>query len=261
MAHPTSIVFTSLFMLTAGNQLAETGLQLTDFDSAVGPSTYANYVYAELRAACPSGIEKCECSNAPGKFTTGPFNPEENFLALLTYIGCSPGYCFCKDNPEQEVDVRPDIYKNTLDLCPRNEINRCLCEDSKTTKSAPFDLFTILSCRPTKCKCNGEETAKINTGFGCRKGGWLDCPKPSKLFCNDGTLLDNSYIMKWRTKTADERRRLGDNFEGCICSDGMMPRCGGTGLAGKPQQCPNGDDVDWTLGGAQEFNGCKDPVA
>ena len=121
MAHPTSIVFTSLFMLTglkiklsleinivqgqavkdcncryyyvllAGNQLAETGLQLTDFDSAVGPSTYANYVYAELRAACPSGIEKCECSNAPGKFTTGPFNPEENFLALLTYIGCSPG--------------------------------------------------------------------------------------------------------------------------------------------------------------------------
>ena len=66
--------------------------------------------------------------------------------------------------------------------------------------------------------------AKINTGFGCRKGGWLDCPKPSKLFCNDGTLLDNSYIMKWRTKTADERRRLGDNFNGCICSDGIMPR-------------------------------------
>ena len=70
----------------------ETGLQLTDFDSAVGPSTYVNYVYAELRAACPSGIEKCECLNAPGTFTSGPFDPEENFLtALLTYMGCSPG--------------------------------------------------------------------------------------------------------------------------------------------------------------------------
>ena len=48
------------------------------------------------------------------------------------------------------MDVRSDIFKNTLDLCPRNELNRCLCEDSKTTERAPFDLLTILSCRPKK---------------------------------------------------------------------------------------------------------------
>ena len=70
----------------------EIGTQLTDFDSAVGPSTYVNYVYAELRAACPSGIEKCECLNSPGTFTNGPFDPDEDWLnALLTYMGCSPG--------------------------------------------------------------------------------------------------------------------------------------------------------------------------
>ena len=70
----------------------ETGLQLTDFDSAVGPSTYVNYVYAELRAACPAGIEKCECLNSPGTFTNGPFDPDVDPLnALLTYMGCSPG--------------------------------------------------------------------------------------------------------------------------------------------------------------------------
>ena len=40
-----------------------------------------------------------------------------NFLSTL-------GYCFCKDNPDREVDVRPDYFKNVLDLCPRNEINR-----------------------------------------------------------------------------------------------------------------------------------------
>ena len=70
----------------------ETGRQLADFDSAISPITYANYVYADLRAACPSGIQKCECSNAPGTYTSGPFDPDENFLtALLTYMGCSPG--------------------------------------------------------------------------------------------------------------------------------------------------------------------------
>ena len=90
--------------------------------------------------------------------------------------------------------------------------------------------------------------------------------------------------MKWRTQTAAERWRLGDNFNTCICSDGMVPRfvsscclnfaherweanvfrCGGKGVPEKPIQCPNGDEVDWALSVSQEFNGCQtdpDPVA
>ena len=36
----------------------------TDFD----PSVFMDAVYADLEAACPAGIEKCECMNAPGTF-------------------------------------------------------------------------------------------------------------------------------------------------------------------------------------------------
>ena len=36
--------------------------------------------------------------------------------------------------------------------------------------------------------------------------------------------LEDDYVMKWRTQTAAERWRLGDNFNTCICSDGMVPR-------------------------------------
>ena len=51
-----------------------------------------------------------------------------------------------------------------------------------------------------------------------------DCPSPSKLICKEGTQLEHRNIMKWRTRTADERRRLGDEYNGCICPDGIMPR-------------------------------------
>ena len=34
------------------------------------------------------------------------------------------GYCFCKDNPEKEVDARPQVFRIVQDLCPRGEINR-----------------------------------------------------------------------------------------------------------------------------------------
>ena len=52
----------------------------------------------------------------------------------------------------------------------------------------------------------------------------FDCPAPSKILCKDGTQLDNTKIMKWRTRTAVERRRLGDGYKDCICPDGIMPR-------------------------------------
>ena len=65
---------------------------------------------------------------------------------------------------------------------------------------------------------------QVNQGFGCKKGGMFDCPAPSKILCKDGTQLDSSSTLKWRAGTANERRRLGDEYKGCACPDGVMPR-------------------------------------
>ena len=60
-----------------------------------------------------------------------------------------PGYCFCKGAPDVEVDIRQQVQKVMFDLCPRGEMNRCLCEDnSKIT--FPFNLMELLPCRPKK---------------------------------------------------------------------------------------------------------------
>ena len=56
------------------------------------PSIFMDSLYAELTAACPNGIHKCECLNAPGTFSEGPFDPKEEVIgSLLTYAGCGPG--------------------------------------------------------------------------------------------------------------------------------------------------------------------------
>ena len=96
--------------------------------------------------------------NAPGTFSKGPFNPEENLLgAIITHLGCNPSYCYCKDDPEKEIDLRPQVFSSFLDLCPRNELNRCLCSDGKTKMNAPFDIVTTMLCQPKRCKCNGSD--------------------------------------------------------------------------------------------------------
>ena len=65
---------------------------LGDLDLDLDPMLAMNGVYLELKASCPSGIERCECINAPGSFTDGPFNPKENLLSvMLTIVGCLPG--------------------------------------------------------------------------------------------------------------------------------------------------------------------------
>jgi hypothetical protein len=53
------------------------------------------------------------------------------------------GYCFCKDNPTKEVEAMPQVIKMIQDVCPKGEINRCLCEDNSKA-DYPFDLFTWL---------------------------------------------------------------------------------------------------------------------
>merc|ERR1712027_108817 len=56
----------------------------------VDPVLYTKTIYASLSAKCPAGIIKCECLNAVGTFTEGPFDPDEDPLqALITYVGCA----------------------------------------------------------------------------------------------------------------------------------------------------------------------------
>ena len=39
----------------------------------------------------------------------------------------------------------------------------------------------------------------MNTGTGCAKGGFPDCPTPGELYCKDGTKLDPSATMLYRS--------------------------------------------------------------
>ena len=106
---------------------------------------------------CPSGIDRCECMNAPGTFSKGPFNPNGNILILpfsvLAHLVCNPSHCYCKDNPKKELDIRPQFFSSFIDLCPKNELDRCLCDDDKTKMRAPFNIISASLCRPKKCTC------------------------------------------------------------------------------------------------------------
>ena len=50
-----------------------------------------------------------------------------------------------------------------------------------------------------QCKCKGSKEVKVNTGTGCAKGGFPDCPTPGELYCKDGTKLDPSATMLYRS--------------------------------------------------------------
>ena len=69
--------------------------QRNELPTFVDPVLYTKTIYASLSAKCPAGIIKCECLNAVGTFTEGPFDPDEDPLqALITYVGCGPGEIF-----------------------------------------------------------------------------------------------------------------------------------------------------------------------
>ena len=146
----------SLLCLTVSNLPEVNQLPTHLFNDITDISQMMNLADTIVKNACPSGIQRCECMNAPGTFSEGPFSPKDNLLgATITYLGCTPAYCFCKNNPEKEISILPQYFYSFLDLCPRNELNRCLCGDSKTAIKAPFDIISAISCHPKKCKCNG----------------------------------------------------------------------------------------------------------
>jgi hypothetical protein len=80
--------------------------------------------------------------------------------------------------------------------------------------------------------------------MGCANGGFPYCSEKNFLYCKDGTHLDRTKFLTYKL----------DGRVGCVCKDGIMPRCKDTGETFK---CPNGDDVDWSLGGPDELKSCK----
>ena len=108
----------------------------------------------QLRDLCPEGgIDRCNCLYNNGTFVTGPFYYEEDPLnTALLFQTCNPDFCYCKDSPDVERDSRNVEMKAIMDLCPRNEMSRCLCEDNSVIKF-PFDMSTLFQvCRPKRVR-------------------------------------------------------------------------------------------------------------
>ena len=107
-----------------------------------------------------------------------------------------------------------------------------------------INKFPIFLTSLFQCKCNGDRKVKKVTKMGCKNGGFAFCPRLRTLYCKDGTLLDRPRFFQY----------LLEGSRGCICNDGIMPRCEDTNDVRK---CPDGSDIDWSLGGSQEFRDCK----
>ncbi len=122
-----------------------------DIDLDFDPTVLLRMREADMNRSCPTGIEKCECENDPGTFVEGPFNVDTDPLGtVITFMGCNPGHCFCKGDPINMKDTRPEAMKAVLDACPKGEMNRCLCHDNKKV-FFPFDMRTLfLDCRPKR---------------------------------------------------------------------------------------------------------------
>ena len=74
------------------NSHAVTHAGAQEIPSDLEPILFMDAVHADLEAACPTGIDKCECMHAPGTFTNGPFNPREDPIgAMINFVGCAPG--------------------------------------------------------------------------------------------------------------------------------------------------------------------------
>jgi hypothetical protein len=120
-----------------------------DFD----PYLFLEVRSKQMRDICPEGIDRCHCLFNNGTYVTGPFYYEDDPVgAVVTYVGCNPDFCYCKNTPTIERDSRPLELASVMDLCPRNEMSRCLCHDN--TKAAfPFDMSTFFfKCRPKRVR-------------------------------------------------------------------------------------------------------------
>ena len=105
----------------------------------------------QMRDLCPTGIDRCHCLNKIGNYTTGPFYYDEDPVgSVVTYVGCNPDFCYCKDSPDVRRDSRPRELSAVMDLCPVGEMDRCLCHDNSVIHF-PFDMAQFFfHCRPKR---------------------------------------------------------------------------------------------------------------
>ena len=105
----------------------------------------------QMRELCLAGIDRCHCLHKIGNYTTGPFYYDEDPVgSVVTYVGCNPDFCYCKDSPDVRRDSRPKEFSSVMDLCPAGEMDRCLCHDNSVVHF-PFDMATFFfTCRPKR---------------------------------------------------------------------------------------------------------------
>lgn len=204
-------------------------------------SAYISQVANTLNTLCDgSPPEYCNCDNAPGKTTKGPYDLDDVFNLIFELFGCGPGDCKCPGKDEM-VDARPDQLKTILKTCPKENgvstIEKGKCAKTGKEVDWPIDLKKLFfACKPTEFKCKGNDDFTPFTGFGCAAGGFPQCPGKNwnSLKCSDGKVVGYAEAIK---------ARLGD---GCICEDGVAPKC----LDGDNQYpvCPDGFKIDLTVG-------------
>ena len=57
-----------------------------------------------------------------------------------------------QNTPNVERDSRSQEMRVVMDVCPRNEMSRCLCQDKSVAKF-PFDMTTFFqTCKPDKVR-------------------------------------------------------------------------------------------------------------
>ena len=98
-----------------------------------------------------------------------------------------------------------------------------------------------------QCKCKNDKKVKKITGFGCAKGGfpWCQNTVDHSLFCKNG---DTVFLDDLAQYTIEGR-------SGCVCRDGIEPRCKTTGDV---VVCPDGSHVDYKLGNPGAYlDGCS----
>ena len=97
---------------------------------------------------------------------------------------------------------------------------------------------------PLQCKCVDSNQVKKIVKMGCKNGGFPSCPRHNNLVCKDGTVLDWTTFFNYKL----------EGHKGCLCGDGIMPRCKDTDDVIK---CPDGSYIDWNIGGPEDYADCE----
>ena len=99
-----------------------------------------------------------------------------------------------------------------------------------------------------QCKCKNDKKAKKVTTLGCKKGGFPWCPNTvdHKYFCKNGQTVFLEDLALYQIQ----------GRSGCVCKDGIEPRCKETGDV---IVCPDGSYVDENTGALARpyLEGCK----